>query len=212
MLDIETIVEPTDTALDIVSVADMKKHLRISASITASDDTIEEAIIDAVDKLDGPRGELNRTLRPRTYRRYMTNYPGDDAAGNPLPIPLPFGDLIEVLAVTTEDGSSPDNNLTVTTDYVVKSGMLVPEIHPVTEWPSIDSAPRAISVTYRAGYETYPGALKRMIKILASHYLENTEATIREQSKTEIPRRVLFAMDDLRAQFRIPVSYDDWNE
>lgn len=212
MLDIEVIVEPTDTALDVLSVADMKKHLRISSTNTSLDDVIEAAIEDAVDKLDGRGGELNRSILVRTYKRYMSNFPGDDADGNPLPILLPFPPLVSVLAVTTEDGSSPANDLVVTTDYVVKSGMLVPEIHPVTVWPTVTSAPRAVSVTYTAGYTTFPPKLLRMIKFLASHYIENTEATVLEQNKTLISRNVLYAMDDLRAALRVPLDYSDWNE
>lgn len=211
MLDIEIITPPTDVATDILSVAELKRHLRISSTVTAHDTLLGEILEDVVDKLHGIGGELNRCLLPTTFKRYMKNFPGNDADGNPLPILLPYPPLISVIAVTTEDGSSPDNDV-ATADYVVKSGMLVPEIHPVDTWPSIEDAPRAVSVTYQAGYTTYPGTLKRMVKFLSGHYFENTEASVLEQNKTLISRNVLFAMDDLRAALRIPVGYDDWNE
>ncbi|TIW21453.1 MAG: hypothetical protein E5V63_29285 [Mesorhizobium sp.] len=211
MLDIEIITPPTATALDVLSLANFKKHLKISSTVTKLDDTLTDAITDAVDKLDGIGGELNRTIRQATYRRYLKNFPGKDECGVPLPILLPYPPLVRVDAITIEDGSSPDN-VVDSADYVVKSGMLVPEIHPVSAWPSITSAPRAISITYTAGYTEYPGKLLRMIKFLAAHYIENTEASILEQNKTLISRNVLFAMDDLRAALKVSNSHDDWNE
>lgn len=211
MLDLEVFVAPDETGLDIVSLADMKKHLRIIH--TKLDDVITDAVEDAADKLHGIGGELNRSVFPVTWKRWMDAFPGNDDDGNPKPILLPFPPLIEVLSVTIEDGSSPSNNLVENTDYVVKSGVIVPEIHPVTTWPTDYTAgPRAISVTYRAGYTDYPKKLARMVKFLAGHYFENLEATIQEPRQMQINRRVEFAMDDLRAALRVPVSYDDFNE
>ncbi|AZO29422.1 hypothetical protein [Mesorhizobium sp. M1B.F.Ca.ET.045.04.1.1] len=211
MLDIEIVTPPTATALDVLSLANFKKHLRISSTVTKLDDTLTDAITDTVDKLHGIGGELNRTILRTTYKRYLKNFPSKDECGNPLPILLPYPPLVDVVGITIEDGSSPDN-VVDSADYVVKSGMLVPEIHPVSAWPSITSAPRAVSITYTAGYTTYPPKLLRMIKFLAAHYIENTEASILEQNKTLISRNVLFAMDDLRAALKVSNSYDDWNE
>lgn len=209
MLDIEIIEEPSALATDVVSVAEMKRHI---GGITSVHDTlISEIIEDAVDKLGGFGGELNRTILPTTYKRYLDCFPGLDECLKPKPILIPYSPLISVTAITIEDGSSPDNEMD-SDDYIVRKGMLVPEIHPVDAWPIVTTAPRAVSVTYRCGYAEYPKALKRMVKFLAAHYFENREATILEQGKTLIDRRTLFAMDDLRAALRIPVSYDDWNE
>ncbi|AMX93625.1 MULTISPECIES: hypothetical protein [Mesorhizobium] len=211
MLDIEIVTPPTDEATDIVSVAELKRHLRISSTIAAHDTLLGEILEDVVDKLHGIGGELNRTLLTTTYKRYMTKFPGNDECGKPLPILLPYPPLISLGAIMIEDGSSPDN-VVDSADYVVKSGMLVPEVHPVSAWPSVTAAPRAVSVTYTAGYAEHNGKVKRMVKFLAGHYFENTEATILEQNKTLISRNVLFAMDDLRAALKISNSYDSFNE
>ncbi|TIX28921.1 hypothetical protein [Mesorhizobium sp.] len=210
MLDIEIVTPPTDEATDVVSVAELKRHLRISSTITAHDTLLGEILTDVVDKLHGIGGELNRTLLTTTYKRYLTKFPGKDECGKPLPILLPYPPLIGNVQIMIEDGSSPDNILDAS-DYVVKN-TLVPEIHPVSAWPSITAAPRAVSVTYTAGYAEHNGKVKRMVKFLAGHYFENTEASILEQNKTLISRNVLFAMDDLRAALKISNSYDDWNE
>ncbi|MER9768876.1 hypothetical protein NKJ09_22750 [Mesorhizobium sp. M0189] len=214
MLDLEVVTAPTAPATDIVSSAELGRHMGLSASLAANAqwaNILTDAITDAVDKLDGIGGELNRTLMPRTYQRFITKFPGKDECGNPKPILLPYPPLIRVDAITIEDGSSPENVIDPA-DYVVKSGMLIPEIHPIAAWPSITAGPRAASITYTAGYSEYPGKLRRMIKFLAAHYCENREATVMEMNKTLIDRKVLFALDDLRAALRISPSYDDWNE
>lgn len=211
MLDIDVIAPPTAQSTDVLSLADMKKHLRISATVTRLDDVINSAVKDVIDKLHGIGGELNRTIYPTTYKRYLSKFPGNDKSGKPLPILIPYPPLLQFMGITIEDGSSPENTVDEA-DYVVKTGTLVPEIHPRTTWPTVTAGPRAVSITYRNGYEEYPPKLARMIKFLAAHYIENAEATILEQNKTLIDRNVLFAMDDLRAALRVPFDYSDWNE
>lgn len=210
MLDIEIVEAPTAVATDILSRADAKKHLRISPSNTALDDLIDDAIEETVHDLHGIGGKLNRCILPTTFRMYLRDFPGLDEDGNYKPILLPYPPLIEVLAVTIEDGSSPANTVDAA-DYVVKSGMLVPEIHPVDSWPTVTPAPRAVSVTYRCGYESYPPQLRRLVKILMAHMIENAEATILEPRVLQVSRKVEFGHYYLMSSLRVPLGYD-WNE
>lgn len=210
MLDIEVISGPSGSALDIVSIAEMGRHIRLSATAIATSHwtgLLTDAITDAVDKLDGIGGELNRTILRRTYKRYMSTFPSAYQAT----IPLPFPPLIRVIGVHIEDGNSPETEVDAA-DYVIRTGTLVGEIEARTYWPSVEREARAVSITYECGYTVVPPKLKRMVKILAGHYVENAEATILEQNKTLIDRKVLFAMDDLRASLKVPNSYDDWAE
>lgn len=208
MLDVEIVTAATDVATDIVSLADMKKHIRLSTSNTRLDDVVTSAIEDAVAKL---QRDLNRTLMPVTWRRYMDRFPVNNRDGSPRPILLPFPPLISVDKITIEDGSSPSNDLATST-YKVKTGMIVGEIWPVTTWPSLESGPRAISVTFQAGYQDYPNDLKRAIKFLAAHYIDNAEATVIDGRLSQVSKKVEFGLDSLIAGLRVPVSYDDWNE
>lgn len=214
MLDIDIEVAPTQTALDVVSVAEMARHIRISSTLAANAQwagMLTDAITDSVDKLHGIGGELNRTVLPTTYRRYISRFPTNDECGKPRPILIPYPPLIQVLGITIEDGSSPDN-VVDETSYIVKPGMLIPEIHPVDAWPTMTAGPRAVSILYRCGYSIFPPKLKRFVKFLGAHYIENPEASILEMNKTLIDRNVLFALDDLRAALKISNGYDDWNE
>lgn len=206
MLDIEVETDPTETGVDVVSVAELARHIHLSPRLRANTDwtaNMTDAINETVDKLHGLDGELNRTILPCTWKLYLTQFPKRG------PIYLPYPNLISVDAITIEDGSSPAN-VVDDSDYVVKS-CLVPEIYPTSTWPTVTFAPRAISITYQAGYETYPLKLKRLVKILAAHYLENPEATINEPRQMQINRKVEFGVESLRAALTVPVSYDDWN-
>jgi hypothetical protein len=215
MLDIEIVTPPTQVGTDILSVADLKKRLRITHS--RLDDALEDAIIEAADKLHGPDGELRRTLFPTTYRRYLSKFPDlKDDRGRVVQvgrgiIQLPYPNLISVLAVTIEDGSSPENDVDETL-YTVRTGTLVGEIElkAGSSWPDYDEGPRAISILYRAGYTEYPPKLKRMVAILAGHYFANPSASINEPRVLMLNRQTEFGMADLRRALQVPLSHDDW--
>jgi uncharacterized phiE125 gp8 family phage protein len=210
MLDLELVEPPTDAATDIVSIAEMKRHLRISPSNTSHDLQIADILAEVVDKLDGRGGELNRSLRPCTWRRYLPKFPRYPWKT----IQLPYPPLLEVLDVTYESGDSPTSILSGA-DYIVRKAGgdgVVGEIELLSgrSWPTFPDHPRGVAITYRAGYEAYPPKLKRMVKILAAHYFENPEATINEPRMMMINRVTSFGMEDLRAALRVPVAYDDW--
>ena len=214
MLDIEVVTAPTQTALDIVSVADMARHIRLSPRLAANADwqaRCSTAIIEVVDDLDGLEGKLNRCILQRTLRRYIDRFPLP-VCGKPGFISLPFPPFVSVEAITIEDGSSPAN-IVSSTDYIVKSGGLICEIYAGTAgWPSMTAGPRGLSITYKAGYGAgaYPPKLKQLIRILAAHNLENPEASINEPRQMAINRKVDFGVDWLMASLRVPVSYDDF--
>lgn len=211
MLDIEVVEAPTQTALDIVSVDDMARHMRLSSRVAANADwrlRMATAIEEVVDDLDCIGGKLNRTILPRTLRRYLRGFPKRTCAG-PGFISLPFPPYIEMVAITIEDGSSPPN-IMPPANYIV-SGGLITEIHAGSAgWPFINDSVRGLSVTYKAGYTTYPPKLKQLIRILAAHNLENPEASINEPRQMAINRKVDFGVDWLMANLRVPVSYDDF--
>lgn len=208
MLDIEIETAPTQTALDIVSLNDFGTHLRLSPRLRANAEVqarMQAALEEAVSSLHLFRGRLNRSVLPCRLKRYLTNFP---AAG--VPIQLPYPDLIGDVVITIEDGSSPANVVS-SSSYVVKN-TIVPEILAKGSWPVISSAPRAVSVSYMAGFSTFPHDLKRLVKILAAHNMENVEATILEPRQMAINRKVEYGADYLIGLLKIPVSYDDWLE
>lgn len=211
MLDIEVVTQPTQTAVDIVSVDDMARHMRLSARVAANADwraRIQTAIEEVVDDLDCIGGKLNRTLLPRTLKRYMSGFPKRTCHG-PGSITLPFPPFIDGVVIEMSNGSGPPI-IMPDTDYVV-TGSLISEIHPGPGgWPFMVDSVRGLSITYNAGYTTYPPRLKQLIRILAAHNLENSEATINEPRQMAINRQVDFGVDYLMANLQVPVSYDDF--
>lgn len=204
MLDLELLVPPTDVSVDIVSIEAMRRHMRFRRS--THDELLRECLDDAVSRLDGLYGVLNRTIFPRTWIRHMPAFP---ACGV---IKLPLPPLISVLGITYDDGSgsSPGAELPAS-HYIVRERALIGEVvlKDGYRWPYTARSPRAVSVTYRAGYTTYPAVLKRYVKVLAAHYFNFPEAALIETRHT-VNRKIEFGIDDLQAQLRVPVSYDDW--
>jgi hypothetical protein len=209
MLDLELVTPPTDDVTDIVDIPELRRHLRISPSNTAHDEELKEVLEEVVSKLEGRDGELNRSIRPCTWRRWLPRFPLYSRV-----VQLPYPPLLSVESVYY-GGDSPQEML-AETDYIVRligGHGVVGEIELLRTltWPSISPAnARGVAITYRAGYTTYPPVLKRMIKIMLGHYWENREATINENRVMQINRAMAFGMQDLRSALRVPVAMDDW--
>lgn len=198
MFDLEVITPPTDTGLDIVSLDEMKKHLRITHSML--DDQIEAAIEEAAASLHGRTGLLNRTVFPTRWVRYYSSW---DTCRRT--IRLPYPPLIEVVAVTVDDGGSPLSELDPG-NYIVRAQGIVGEIQFLSgvTLPTPVVSPRAIGVVYDAGYQEYPHNLRRLVKIMAAHNIENPEATINEPRQMQINRMVELGYSWLLDQLRVP--------
>lgn len=201
-MDLEVVTEPTQTGVDIVSVAEMKQHMRITHSML--DDQIEAAIEEVAASLHGRRGILNRTVFPTRYVRYFSSW---DSCRRT--IKLPYPPLIEVVAITVDDGGSPLTEVDAS-DYIVRAQGIVGEIQFLSgvTLPTPVVSPRAIGIVYDAGYQEYPHNLRRLIKIMAAHNIENTEATINEPRQMQINRMVELGYGWLLNQLRVPYWED----
>lgn len=220
MLDLEITVDATDDPTDVVSVAEMRRHLKIPTTITAYDAELADYIASALGILEGPGKELNRSIRAVTYTRYLNKFPdlvnsrGKVKATLGGPIRLPYPDLIEVVSITIP-GDSPEETVEAST-YVVKRQPMVPELWPVTRWPVVVEQERAIAITYRAGYTDYSVTtgvmpmIRQYIKMLAGHYFETREITENESRMLAINRKVEFGGDYLRNILQVPKAMDDW--
>lgn len=216
MLDLEIHTAPAHDGLNVVPLLEMKQHLRIPESNTKQDEDIKSSVRAAADMLHGVDGVLNRTIFPMTWVRYLPAFPCDRRV-----IQLPYPPLRRVVSIEYEDrnGSSPLPGL-ASDDFVVRKGPLVAEIEikgeaslrPSVLWPqTATNNPRCVAITYEAGYETYPEALKRLVKFLAAHFLENKEATINETRMLLVSRKTEFGGAYLISQLRVPVAQDDWD-
>jgi uncharacterized phiE125 gp8 family phage protein len=203
MLDLELVTPPTEDGLSIVSLEEMKQHLRILHN--RMDDDIKACIIETADLLHGRDGGLNRTIFPTTWVRYLSSFPSCGV------IQLPYPPLIEVVSIT--GGFESPSSQVDSADYVVRKGGMVGEVELIRgrSWPTLtETHPRNVAITFRAGYTEYPGQLKRLIKILAGHYFENKEATLNDGRFLLVSRAIEFGVADIVARLRVPVAHDEW--
>lgn len=214
-LDLEILSPPTQNGLDIISLDEMKRHLRISKENQARDEEIQEAIIEAADTFHGQDGRLNRTVFPMTWKRYLRSWPRYAPGVYSPVIELPYPPAVEIVSVqyTDAEGGSPTTDLDPTIYEVVKKGPIhCVRLVPYNQWPSgLSTSPRAVSVTWTAGYTTYPPQLKRAVKMMAAHYLMNPEATIVDRNQNQLSRKVEFGLDDILAALRVPVAMGGWD-
>lgn len=207
MLDLEELVPAEENGLSIVSLAAMRKHLRMSANNMALDDQISDAIIEAADEFHGPNGRLNRTIFPTTWKRWLGRFPAYPHRF----IWLPYPPLIEVLSVSYEEDGSPSSALDPSLYVVGRQGdMGYVQLVDNRRWPTVTAHPRAVSITFRAGYLEYPPQLKRAVKILAAHALQNPEATLTERSQSQQNRKVEFGLDSIINRLRVSADYVNW--
>lgn len=202
-MDIEVLpLTPEPNPLDFVTVDQMKEHLRIKHG--ALDSQIRDAIRDAVTYLHGPEGRTRRTLLRTKYRLYMKAL---DCSF----IELPFPPLVSVESIGYLDTSNVAQTVP-TENYLVRTQTLFGSIELLQpyDWPVTRAQyPRAAFIDFTAGYTptTFPDQLKRAVKFLAAHYIENTEATINEPRQMQINRKVEFALDSILDNYAVPHNY-----
>ncbi|QPC87412.1 hypothetical protein GA830_12165 [Mesorhizobium sp. NBSH29] len=165
-----------------VTLDEAKAQLRVDS---ADDSTLIEGMIQAAtDHLDGWTGILGRCLVEQTWKQ--------DFDGFSSCLPLPLGPVMSVTSVEYTD----TNGAPATVDpgaYSVKTdagGQSRIEFKGV-------SVSGPVSVTYIAGYESVPPALKTAILLLVGHWYAHREA-VTGDSAIVLP----MAVDALIAPFR----------
>lgn len=172
----------TPAAAPVVSLAEMKAHLRVDHS--DEDDLITACEAAAVSSLDGADGILGRCLKPQTWRMKLCDFEDD------IRIPLP--PLVSVTHVKYFNGGTL-MTLSASLYEVVGAGATNPAcIVPVygTFWPVPDTKAEAVEVEFQAGYTTVPPALVQAVKLLAGHFYANREAVSVGVTAQEMPLAV----------------------
>ncbi|MCW1844128.1 head-tail connector protein [Prosthecomicrobium hirschii] len=204
-MDIAVVTPVTGSAWEtVVSVSDLRLHRMLLNSDADEDARMEAAIRDAMDVLDGPQGELRRSVLPVTYDLYLPAFP----ASRMIEIPLP--PLQSVGSLKYLDTAGATQTLS-SAKYVVRSGdALAPgsvELLGTEDWPAIADHPRAVTIRFTAGYATVPQGLKRATKLLAAHYMENIEATANDPRISSVNRKITFGLEHLFDRYRVLHRY-----
>lgn len=194
----------TAPATAVVSVADMKEHLREDGS--GQDDLIEELIAAAVAHIDGGDGWLQRALIDQTWDLKLDRFPSCGFIRIPLP------PLIEVVHLKSIDADGVEQTFDDANYRVVGAGGKWPaKIYLVSgeSWPTVASQwPEPIAVRFRAGYldssespavAAVPADIKAAIKLTVGHLYANRESVVIGQTAVELP----MAAEALLARYRV---------
>ncbi len=174
-MNLKLITPPT---LDLVSLPEMKAHLRVDHS---EDDALIDGLTKgAISHLDGWKGVLGWCIGAQTWVLAYDAFP----AG---PIRFPFGPLIDVVSVEYATAGAAYVTLPASeydVDDVADPGWIV----PVETWPAADGT-NAVRITFRVGHESADdhrlAAVKVIVKLLVGHWYANREAV--GESMAEVP-------------------------
>lgn len=163
-----------------VSLAEAKRHLRV-------DDNSEDALIEglvraATEHLDGWAGVLGRCLVEQEWRQDFDRFAHE--------LYLPLGPVISVTTVTWRNAAGQVATVSAS-NYDLRTdagGNNCVRFDSDYSFPDDLHESRAVSVTYKAGYETIPeesetpaqstvpAPIKAAILLLVGHWFSNREA------------------------------------
>lgn len=184
------ITAPTE---DVVSRADMKKHLRVAAADTDDDDTIDAMRDAVVQYIDGRDGYLGRALADQTWELRMSWFPG---GCDHIRIPLP--PLIEVVSVKYIDTDGNEQPYDAANYHVTGAGDRgTLRLRANKCWPTLGVGwPEPAIIRFRAGYIdsgnspptiNVPAPIIAAIKLFTANLYENRQTIVVGQTAIELP-------------------------
>ena len=166
VLDLVRVEDPADLLpLDVA-----KAYLRVDSD--DEDDEITDMVRGVVGLLDGYDGRLGRAIVTQTWALYLPCFP----ARRRLRLPLP--PLQSVTSIVFRDPDGAEQTVDPA-DYIVLNGPM-----NAVEWrtgfavPATEAHPRAVTITFVAGYGDVadaPKAIVRAAKLLLGWAYENRE-------------------------------------
>lgn len=188
----------TAAAVDVLSLADVKSHLRIDHD---DDDAMLTAYLAAATALvDGATGRLKRALNPQTWKQAQPRPNGYSEVWLELP---------PVISLTSIQYVDTSGNLQTATlsdfDLIEMHDASIVRPKLGKSWPAYDSGrPDALQITFQAGYAlgdsdavTVPAPILSAIRLLVGHFYVNREAST-EWNLREIP----IGVDALLEQYK----------
>lgn len=175
---------PTDTP---VSLAEAKAQCRVLSD--DEDELIEGLIAAATSMVEDYCG---RSLMAQTWRLTLDNFADR--------IILPRGpvQLVSAFTVLPQTGAAE----TVSGDlYALDNESDPPAIvrQPLATWPTPGDRVNPISITYVAGYDAVPAAIKQAILMLVANWFKNRETLLTGSIVAEMPFGTMALLENHRA-------------
>ena len=158
------LVSTDSTATDIVSLSDMKLHLRIDGT---SDDTYVTSLINSA--ATSIEEESGRDFLDKTWDEVLPKFSDKMELLRP--------PLKTVSSVKYYDTDGTQQTLSSAT-YIVVTPSRMPGfigLGPSQTWPAIQTRPDSVVIRYTTGYTTPPENLKHCVKLLCGLWYESRE-------------------------------------
>lgn len=157
----------------VVTVADMKAHLRID---TDDEDTlIGDYITAATDMVDAEFGELGRALITQRWQLTMPKFPADGH------VDLPIPPVQQVFSITYYDTDNVQQ--TLSTDVyrlTLNTDMAYLDLVAGQTWPATYDRADAVAIQYDTGFgdagTDVPEGIRQAIRMMVAHWYEHREA------------------------------------
>jgi uncharacterized phiE125 gp8 family phage protein len=126
-----------------VTLAEVKRALKLDTTTTDDDDEINEWLLSAVEDVEN---DSQRALMPQTWVLKMDEFPSYEIELRRPPILT----VASVVYLDTDGDSTTLSTSLYDTDLTGEPGRILPA--EGTCWPSTDCTPNAVTVTFTAGY------------------------------------------------------------
>ena len=181
-------VEATSPAVEPVTLAEAKAHLRVTH--TDEDSLITSLIVAARNYVEGL---ANRPLVNRTYTLKLDRFPGG------YEIILPAGKVSAVSSITYVDTSGSTQTLSASA-YTLEGqrlpGSIVIDPSTLSAWPATRyyAGISSVTVSYTAGYgaaaANVPQALRQAVLMAVAYWYDIAKETGSEVNLAEVPHGV----------------------
>ncbi|MHA7873527.1 MAG: head-tail connector protein [Hyphococcus sp.] len=152
-------------AVDAVSLAEMKAHLRLTS---ADEDALVTAALMSAARAVEARGRL--ALTPQQWRLALDAVPAETVF-------LPLAPVASVDAVSVIDSAGAPQAVDASR---YETALGAPgRVRPAAPWPAPGVAVDGVRIDFTAGYAdaaSVPAPLKQAVKLLAAHFFETREA------------------------------------
>lgn len=184
----------TSPAVEPVSLADVKRHLRLEHD---DDDTILALYISAARQWIDGDGWLGRALITQTWELTLDEFPTSE-------IRLPLLPVQEITSVKYDDADGIEQTVDAD-DYYLDNTSQPSWLLPLSDvpWPSPMSGTNTVRVRFVAGYgdepADVPAPIRAAILLMTGHLYANREAVMTGQRPEQLP----LGVDALLAPYRV---------
>lgn len=185
--------------IEPITLAEMKRHLRLFDDITSEDNDVSGLITVAREWVEEYTG---RALIDQTWRLTVEDY----TTGV---IMLRRSPVLAVLSMVSVDAEGAETTIDASTYEVREAASRWPTLVPLSgaTWPT-----GVLRITFRAGFadrtgspqqdgSVVPAVIKQAMKLVAAHYYDNRAPVNIGNITTELPLGIKFMLASQRCNF-----------